>query len=814
MPSNSQRTGNPVPALALPTEVMLRLCRLRRALAISTDLLDKEHADREEQVEIWKHTTIAAIQNCDSLTAPKSAQVASDWLVALGKLDSGVGEKDLCFQLFSDSVLFFVGNAARRRDCVRSVLASLIKQDKRNTLGLALIDPLRQGADIGRLDLFHKWDGDSYVVECQTRVTTSHNKDDSKQRSEEHTLPTAFFESLLVRTHEPESSRASHCTVALIRGNTALIKCLLRDERLLEMTRQRLLQIIVEGEPASAFSVQRTLSGAGLCPVIFDLSSQDGPVLHVGGSALASGLSVAMMPKETYDSVLKEARTARTAPTEWKLDAVALTATAPSETERKQGVAVPIGIDAHREYINFQLDEGDHPHALIVGTSGSGKSTLLKTILTGLVARYRADEVDLRIFDLKGTEFVELAIWPHVRQLVRSGDPETCAAVLLSAQYEIERRRALFQADRAKDLSAFNSQALKLPRVIFVLDEFQQLFTASTELARLAKALFETCLKQGRSFGVHLVFATQSLDSVGGFGVSDLLVNSVQNRLLMLMDQADFRRFCQLGDVDSGIAPQKKGDCLLIGLNRNAKTRFQFGLIDAAFEQQLAPVSPAHFDPKSFHINGLRLSRPGFSAQQESQLGVDSVSGEDMYFDGAYFAANTLVVCSDDGAGEQEWLRHFFQTLPVQGTRFVLSEGRSNPFLREDGGSFDGCSVEEFESGAYSNTLFVFLDDLVDGLTSRLSEDVSTFKRVETQWDALLKPGVSKGNRGLFVVRSAKAFARKHRASFDNRVWVVSSPSRFTDEQVGPDVQRPIRGGNHRVVIDTAGSSPRIILRP
>src|ERR1019366_89621 len=127
MPSNSQRTGDPAPALALPTEVMLRLCRLRRALAISTDLLNKDNVDREKEIEAWKHARIAAIQNCDSLTPPESAKDANDWLVTLGKLDSGAGEKDLCFQLFSDNVLFFVGNAARRRDCVRSVLANLIK---------------------------------------------------------------------------------------------------------------------------------------------------------------------------------------------------------------------------------------------------------------------------------------------------------------------------------------------------------------------------------------------------------------------------------------------------------------------------------------------------------------------------------------------------------------------------------------------------------------------------------------------------------------------------------------------------------------
>ncbi len=62
-----------------------------------------------------------------------------------------------------------------------------------------------------------------------------------------------------------------------------------------------------------------------------------------------------------------------------------------------------------------------------------------------------------------------------------------------------------------KDLSDYRKHG-EMPRLIVVIDEFQVLFSDSaTKEKERVEAYLTTILKKGRSYGVHLILATQTM---------------------------------------------------------------------------------------------------------------------------------------------------------------------------------------------------------------------------------------------------------------------------------------------------------------
>ena len=50
-----------------------------------------------------------------------------------------------------------------------------------------------------------------------------------------------------------------------------------------------------------------------------------------------------------------------------------------------------------------------------------------------------------------------------------------------------------------------------MPRVLLVIDEFQELFVADDKLAQDASLLLDRLVRQGRAFGVHVLLGSQTL---------------------------------------------------------------------------------------------------------------------------------------------------------------------------------------------------------------------------------------------------------------------------------------------------------------
>lgn len=195
-----------------------------------------------------------------------------------------------------------------------------------------------------------------------------------------------------------------------------------------------------------------------------------------------------------------------------------------------KGLKAPIGWDSKEQRpVYFKLDvdgdsDGTAVHALVGGRTGSGKSVLLHTLIMSLAHVYSPDDLQFYLFDFKdGVEFNKYSngqgtIWlPHVQMVSVQNDPRY-ALELFSHLVDVElpSRNEIFKKLGCKDISEYVKKDGKMPRLVVIVDEFQELFGGSdsedTENigGQITEKLAAICAK-GRSVGIHLIIATQSM---------------------------------------------------------------------------------------------------------------------------------------------------------------------------------------------------------------------------------------------------------------------------------------------------------------
>jgi S-DNA-T family DNA segregation ATPase FtsK/SpoIIIE len=161
------------------------------------------------------------------------------------------------------------------------------------------------------------------------------------------------------------------------------------------------------------------------------------------------------------------------------------------------------------------------PHWLVSGRTGSGKTVFLLDALYALAARYSPDELAMFLLDFKeGVSFTEFIptegdpTWiPHARTVGVESDRQYGVAVLQELVREMNRRAAVMKQSGVTKLSDLRMvrRDVALPRIVAVIDEFHVLFQGKDQSAKSAAALLEEVARKGRSYGVHLILASQSV---------------------------------------------------------------------------------------------------------------------------------------------------------------------------------------------------------------------------------------------------------------------------------------------------------------
>ncbi len=212
-------------------------------------------------------------------------------------------------------------------------------------------------------------------------------------------------------------------------------------------------------------------------------------------------------------------------------------------------VSVLVGRDINHKEVCFEIGEAQN-HTLICGRSGSGKSNFLHVLIQNLAFYYAPNEVQLFLLDYKeGVEFnayTDPAILEHARLVSVASSVGFGVSFLSWLDKETKKRGELFKQFNVKDLSDYRKHG-EMPRLIVVIDEFQVLFSDSTikEKERVERYL-NTILKKGRSYGVHLILATQTMC---GADINKSLMSQIANRIALPMDAEDSESILSDDDV-------------------------------------------------------------------------------------------------------------------------------------------------------------------------------------------------------------------------------------------------------------------------
>jgi S-DNA-T family DNA segregation ATPase FtsK/SpoIIIE len=211
--------------------------------------------------------------------------------------------------------------------------------------------------------------------------------------------------------------------------------------------------------------------------------------------------------------------------------------------DSRSGIRVPLGPAGARKVQELALGQGTAQHVLVAGKTGSGKSTLLHTLITNLALAYSPDEVELYLIDFKkGVEFKAYAAHqlPHARVVAIESEREFGLSVLQGLDAELKRRGDLFRAAGADNIADYRQKTgQKLPRLLLLVDEFQEFFTEDDTIASQASQILDRLVRQGRAFGLHVLLGSQTL--AGAYTLARSTVDQMAVRIALQCSEADSR---------------------------------------------------------------------------------------------------------------------------------------------------------------------------------------------------------------------------------------------------------------------------------
>lgn len=226
---------------------------------------------------------------------------------------------------------------------------------------------------------------------------------------------------------------------------------------------------------------------------------------------------------------------------------VAFDRIAPAEADiwsldSRRGIDVPLGRAGATKLQHLRLGRGTSQHVLVAGKTGSGKSTFLHALITNIALYYSPDEIELYLIDFKkGVEFKAYASGqlPHARVIAIESDREFGVSVLKRLDQVLSERGELFRERGVQDIEMFRNASPyeTMPRILLLVDEFQEFFTEDDKLSQTATLLLDRLVRQGRAFGIHVLLGSQTLG--GAYSLARSTLGQVAVRIALQCSESD-----------------------------------------------------------------------------------------------------------------------------------------------------------------------------------------------------------------------------------------------------------------------------------
>jgi S-DNA-T family DNA segregation ATPase FtsK/SpoIIIE len=280
---------------------------------------------------------------------------------------------------------------------------------------------------------------------------------------------------------------------------------------------------------------------------------------------------------------------------------------------RDDELRVPIGVTATGEPLIFDLKDeaegGMGPHGLMIGMTGAGKSQTLMSILLSLLTTHSADRLIVIYADFKGEAGADIfRNFPQVVAVISNMAEKKALADRFAdtLRGEVSRREMMLrEAGRHVQGSAFNSvteyenaiaaghDLAPIPTLFVVADEFTLMLADHPEYAEL----FDYVARKGRSFRIHILFASQTLD-VGK--IKDIDKNTSYRIGLKVASPAVSRQIIGVEDayhIESG--KEHKGLGFLVPAPGAAPIKFRSTYVDGIYDPpQTAKTLVVHSVPE------------------------------------------------------------------------------------------------------------------------------------------------------------------------------------------------------------------------
>ncbi|WP_146401556.1 FtsK/SpoIIIE domain-containing protein [Pseudobythopirellula maris] len=203
---------------------------------------------------------------------------------------------------------------------------------------------------------------------------------------------------------------------------------------------------------------------------------------------------------------------------------------------------VPVGRAGAKSLQDVRLGKGTSQHLLVAGKTGSGKSTFLHALVTSAAMHFGPDEVEFYLVDFKkGVEFKSYATHrlPHARVIAIESEREFGISVLERLDDELKQRGEKFRAAGVQNLADYREKRPEdhAPRVLLIIDEFQELFVEEDKLSQDAALLLDRLVRQGRAFGVHVLLGTQTL--AGAYSIARSTLGQMAVRVALECSESD-----------------------------------------------------------------------------------------------------------------------------------------------------------------------------------------------------------------------------------------------------------------------------------
>lgn len=252
--------------------------------------------------------------------------------------------------------------------------------------------------------------------------------------------------------------------------------------------------------------------------------------------------------------------------------------------QTKNGINLRPGLEGDRNFTSALRFDNERVHGLIAGITGSGKSVLLNTIIMNLLFEYPAWELDLFLIDFKKVEFSRYSIAeaPTINAVCATEEVSYVVSVIKYIYDLMNARELLFSKLNQTNIKEFREKYdVVLPRVVLIIDEFQQMFLdATAKESTLINSYLTAITKKGRATGIHLLFASQEMSGTlpqnvkMNFKIRMVLpcTREVSVEVLGNKGGESLERFHALANIDSG--------------DEDTNIKFSVPYIDTALEKE------------------------------------------------------------------------------------------------------------------------------------------------------------------------------------------------------------------------------------